>query len=62
MEMVVGMFTDPMTGYRSFIYTYLIQSCKMPLPLQLISIHYWLGFFEKKQMIIGGTVWDQTDV
>ena len=32
----------------------------MPLQLQLISIHYWLGCLRKKQIIIGGKMWDQT--
>ena len=55
------MFTNLMTRYGSFVYIYLIQSCKMPLRLQLVSIHYWLRYLRKKQMIRVGKMWDQTD-
>ena len=60
MTIVVGMFTNIMTQYRSFIYICPIQSYKMPRLLQLISIHYWQIFLGKK-MIRGRTMWDQTD-
>ena len=60
MTMVVGMFTNIMKRYGSFTYIYLIQRCKMPLQLQIISIHYWQKFLIKK-MIRGRTIWDQTD-
>ena len=39
MTMVVGIFSNPMTRYMSIIYIYLIQRCKMPLRIQLISIY-----------------------
>ena len=45
---VVVMFTNLIAQYGSFIYIYLIQSCIMPLQLQLISIHCWLGCMRKK--------------
>ena len=47
MKMVVGMFTNIMTRYGSFIYIYLIQTWKISLRQQLISIHYWLGCLRK---------------
>ena len=47
MTMVVVVFTNLMTRYGSYIYIYIIQSCKMPLQLQLISIYYWLGCLRK---------------
>ena len=43
-----------------FIYIYMIQICKMQLRLQLVSVHYWLGYLRKK-MIRGGKMWGQTD-
>ena len=49
MTMVVGMFTNLMTRYGSFIYIYLIQSCKIPLQLQIISIHYWENLLKKNK-------------
>ena len=41
MKIVVGVFTNLMTQYGSFIYICPIQSCKIPRLLHLISIHYW---------------------
>ena len=60
MTMVVVMFTNLMTQYKSFIYIFPIQSCKIPRLLQLISIHYFQKFLRKK-MVRGRTTWDQTD-
>ena len=34
---------------RNLFYIYLIQSCKMPLQQQLISIHYWQFFLRKNK-------------
>ena len=58
--MVMGMFTNVITRYGSFIYIDLIQSCKIPLQLQLIFIYYWLGCLRRKKMTGGGKMWDQT--
>ena len=41
---------QPNDTVREFIYIYLIQSCKVPLRRQLISIHYWLGCLRGKQL------------
>ena len=49
MTMVVGMLTNIMTRYGSFIYIYLIQSCNIPLRLQLIYINYWIGCLRKNK-------------
>ena len=60
MTMVIGMFMNLMTRYWSFFYIYLIQSYKIPLRINLISVNYWLGCL-RKIYIVGGTIWDQTD-
>ena len=59
--MMVEIFTNLMARYRSFIYVYLIQSYKISLELQLVSIHYWLEYLRGGKMIKSGTMWDQTD-
>ena len=35
---------------QGFFYIYLIQSCKMPLQIQLISVHYWQMFLRKNKL------------
>ena len=61
MTMVVGTFTNLMTPYGTFIYIYLIQSCKMPLLIQLISINYWLRCLrktsDKRWNNVGSNIW-----
>ena len=61
MTMVVGMFTNLMKRYGSFIYVYLIQSYKCSYDYS--SYLYIIGYYDKeKQMIRIGTMWYQTYV
>ena len=66
MTMVVGVFNNLMTRSGIFIYTYLIQICKMPLGLQIISIHYGLGCFtktnDKRWNNVGSNIWMRKSV
>ena len=50
MTMVVGIFTNLMTQYGVFVYIYLVQSYKILLRLQIISIHYWLVCLRKNKL------------
>ena len=59
--MVVGMFTNLMTRYGSFIYIYLIQSGKNAATTKARLYKLLARMFVKKQMIRGGTMWGQTD-